>query len=379
MGDDHLTARQRLLLTYLNCKHAIVSGTELAERLGVTTRTIRLVVSDLNARLKEGTVRVVSVPGRGYQLEVLDRAHFHELISERENLYTREDRIRFLLMRFIASDEWLDMDDLAESMYVSRTTLDNDLREIQSRISENEPYLMIHRRRNLLLIEDDEMKKRDILVRLYCNRWDYNSEKGIADRDDFLDVEIIHWAREVLLDLLVRYKVELDDYAVVYMKLAAAIIYGRNLEGHRLYNSVPAKRYGASWKIVSELLDGLSEKWELELEDADYEWLAASLERLRVLGFHQGDYVSVREKSDPCCVRAAEQMERELLENYALDFSDDEIFRTELLLNVTTFFNRQLSSQMQSQFSTDLMEKNYAMLSDAGRYLGERLRTLSGY
>ena len=378
MQKRNLSSRHKLILTYMNGKHSVVPGRELAERLRVSTRTVRFEVSEINDILKNDGISIEAVSGKGYRLSVTDRALFHELISDRNIIHTKEDRIVYLIMRFISSDDWVDIPQLEDEMFVSRTTLENDIREIRKRICDHEPCIMMKRRKNALLLEDDEMKKRNILLRLYSENWDFDSREGISFRNGLADREILEEIRQELVRVLREYRIDLDDYGMVNMKIAVSLVYSRNIEGHRLYNAGADKRYGTCRYAVNDLLGRLAESWELELEEADYIWLAGFLERLQVLGLNQRNYESAVKTAGEDCTAIADRLTEDLAGTYGIRFPDDEIFRTQLLLAVRAYLNRQMSTQAQSRFVTDLLEKNYAFLGDASRYLGERLIEISG-
>lgn len=378
MQKYNLNARQKLILTYMNGKHGVVPGKELAERLGVSTRTVRLAVSEINDYLKDAGISIESVSGKGYRLVVGNRELFHEIISDREILHTKEDRIVYLIMRFVSSDDWVNLSELEDDMFVSRTTLENDIREIRNRICDHEPRIMMKRKNNAVLFEDDEMKKRDILLHIYSESWDFDSREGISFRNGLADREIMEEIRLVLVAELKRSGIELDDYGMVNMKIAISLIYSRNIEGHRLYNAGVNKRYGTCRRTVDRILETLRRSWDLEIEESDYIWLTGYLERLRVLGMNQTDYEIACRAAGEECIRTAERLIAELEDEFGIVFQDDEIFRTQLLMSVRAFYNQQMSTQAQSRFSTDLLEKNYTLLGDAARYLAVRLEELSG-
>ncbi len=379
MQKKKLSARHRLILTYMNGKHMAVPGRELAERLGVSTRTVRGEVARINDLLREDDIRIRSLSGKGYQLEVGDRPLFLELISDREIMQTKEDRIIFLMMRLINSDDWIELAQLEDEMFVSRTTLENDLREIRRRVCEHQPYIAMKRRNNAILIEDDEMKKREVLLHIYCDSWDFDSREGISLRNSPADRKVMDEIRTELVRALRENGIRLDDPGIVNMRLALALIYARNLEEHRMYNAGRCSRYGRSRKTVEVLLDRLKKQWEIELEEADYDWLTGRLDRLCVMSAGVESYESAAAGADEASLRAAEQLEDELWEKFGISFRDDETFRAELLISVRAFRNSDIPTQAQSRYSTDLLEKQYVMLGGAARYLAARLEEMTGF
>ncbi len=373
-----LNSRQKLILIYMNGRHSVVPGKELAERLGVSTRTVRGAVSEINDLLAESGIRITALSGKGYRLEVENRGLFHEIITDRDAIHTKEDRIIRLIIRLLESDDWVDLSLLEDDMFISRTTLENDIREIRLRLSEYEPRIQIKRKNNFLLLEDDEMKKRDVLVHIYSISWDFDSREGLSFGDHLLDRDVMEKIRQELVSALGECRIKLDDYGMVIMKLACSLIYARTIEGHRLYNAGPGHRFGVCRRAVDLLLGRLRPIWDLEIEDADYVWLTNYLERLQILGLSLEDDEYAAELAGEECRAAADRLEEELASLFGITFPGDRIFRSELLLSTKSFFDGQLSTQGQSVFSTDQLEKNYEIYGDAARYLTERLEEMSG-
>lgn len=415
MEGTPISSRQRQLLGILNGKHTVTPGRELAEELGVSPRTIRQLVSELGAILDGDVVRIRSIASKGYLLDVADRKRFHELISEHGHFRTREDRIAYLIRVLLESDEWIALSDLEERMFVSRTTLESDLKEVRRQIVENEPYIGLERRHSALLFERDERKRRDILIRLYLERWDFNSREGVAFFRSILDAEVLEGIRRALKTMLSASGIRLDDYGHIYLLLSTAVIYERNLLGHPLL-SFPRAAAEETEAAVRDYLDGLRREWEIELAEADYHYLAAAADRLRWLGFGgtrpelmgerkrprgNGRGGSGAEESCPAPERSGEAdgscppsgggglearacaiakaLAEELKERYGFAFDRDERFMAALCRASVSFLLPQLSTLPQSTYEYERLAKNYPYLTEAAEGICRSLAGKAGY
>lgn len=122
MREVSIHPRQRKLIYVLNSSHGIVTGKKLAEQLNISPRTVRYDIDEINKKLQP-EIKVEAVHGKGYELQIRDRAFFHQLFAKEPLLDTREDRIRYLIIRLINEKDWVDMDDLEDTLFVSRSTL----------------------------------------------------------------------------------------------------------------------------------------------------------------------------------------------------------------------------------------------------------------
>ena len=58
-----------------------------------------------------------------------------KLFSEKENYVTKEDRLRTLILKLLRENDWCDIGDLEDKMFVSHTTLEKDIKGIKKILS----------------------------------------------------------------------------------------------------------------------------------------------------------------------------------------------------------------------------------------------------
>ncbi|MFF5400397.1 BglG family transcription antiterminator [Peribacillus butanolivorans] len=104
----------------------------LAETIGVSTRTIRNYIKQLNSDLN-GIAALENEKGKGYRLDIEEEQLFEDLIgkinSEKNLQDSPQRRIAFIINRLINSYETNTLDELAFAMNIGRTTLVNELKK----------------------------------------------------------------------------------------------------------------------------------------------------------------------------------------------------------------------------------------------------------
>lgn len=113
---------------------------ELAEFVGVSSRTIRNYIKELNIILmKDNMAGIVQVKELGYRIVVHNQLEFDEFIAEaslqNKNLTilnTPEERLMYIIQILINSKEAIKIDELADRINIGRTTLINDLKKIEA-------------------------------------------------------------------------------------------------------------------------------------------------------------------------------------------------------------------------------------------------------
>lgn len=125
-----------------NAKKAM-SGPELSEQLGITVRTLRNDLKDYREELLENGIEIISKHAIGYQLIIKDEEKYYNYLemmlkegSQNQMLIPiyPEDRIHYLIRMFLTEEDYIKIEDICERIFVSRSTLSNDLKEVREKL-----------------------------------------------------------------------------------------------------------------------------------------------------------------------------------------------------------------------------------------------------
>lgn len=109
-----------------------VTTTHLADQLGISSRTVRSDIAQLNDELGSWGARIVATPRRGVILTVSDRARFEQYRPEAdESDFDQDERVRQTAEYLLTVDHPVLLDDLADMLFFSRSTLKRDMREVR--------------------------------------------------------------------------------------------------------------------------------------------------------------------------------------------------------------------------------------------------------
>ena len=213
-----LHERQRKILRYLNEFGDCMTGSDLSQRLQISSRTIRSDIAEINRCIPPEIAQIQASRGSGYRLVIHNRDEFHRYISTGLNLLTREDRSRHLLIALLWATEPLNLEQLEDEMFVSRTTLEGDIRWLQS--SWLTERLRFVRRKVTISLVPDEVEFRLTLLRMYSDDIDFHSRNAIIVPDGSIPHEDIQSLRAGLRDALSANGIFLDDFQFLYFSLA---------------------------------------------------------------------------------------------------------------------------------------------------------------
>lgn len=110
----------------------------LAEEIHAGTKTVRNLLKEINQEIEPHGAGIVSKYGVGYFLNIQDNEKYeaycrkdHGHGSEEYLPSTSEERIQYLLEYLINSGTYVKLEKLSESLYISKRTLTEDLKEVE--------------------------------------------------------------------------------------------------------------------------------------------------------------------------------------------------------------------------------------------------------
>lgn len=186
-----LSDNQERLLDYLSTADRWVEAGELADRLGVTTRSVRTYVQAVRER---STVGIASSPD-GYRIDAGSYARHLGARTSADPQGTPRDRLHALVRRLGDAPDGLDVFALAGELHVSESTVEADLRKVRALVED--AGLALRRTGSTVVLEGSERDFRRLLSRMFRDE----SAQG------FLPLETVQ--REFASDSLRAFKTDL--------------------------------------------------------------------------------------------------------------------------------------------------------------------------
>ncbi|MDS0526977.1 PRD domain-containing protein [Clostridium sp. SHJSY1] len=166
-----MNRRHRDILNLILNTDDCITGNELAKICNVTIRTIRSDIKDINDLLKEYTVEIKANIKKGYFLNqkdkdilkynnVIRKVLDYEYIIETPNLPI--DRQMYILLK-LTTFEYMYVEELAEALYVSIATINNDIILINKWIKRDLKLGISYSLNKGITLKADEKEKRNII------------------------------------------------------------------------------------------------------------------------------------------------------------------------------------------------------------------------
>ncbi len=302
----------------------------LAEELGVSSKTIRNQLKNLNELLSEFEVYVESKHGSGYRLVVANpgrRKELEELMQKRELQESAipnssEERVQYLLEYLLNAERYVKLDDLSELLYISKKTLTNNLKEVECLLGEYN--LSLKRKPNYgVCVEGKEFDRR-LCIAGYVAEKIKLAEKLGGDQDV---TEEIQWIYKCVRGCLSKYNFDISNVAFQNLILHIQIAILRMRGGHyvpMVEGDGEKVRNKKTYRMAEEILGMIKEKFSVGFPPSEIVYIAIHLEGKKMVlnaGIgeeSEGNLVISQEISD-----LVDQMLGAVNDAFKFDFRED--------------------------------------------------------
>ena len=351
---------QRLAQLFDLLQNETLPQDELAQRLSVSTRTVRADITALNALLAQHGAQFVLSRGNGYQLRIDDNDLFQSLQDSRPRTLriprTGSERVQYLMVRFLTSAFSLKLEDLADEWFVSRATLQGDMAEVREWLARYQLTLETRPRHGVKLF-GSEMAIRACLTDLLWQLAQQDSNNPLVMKEA-LNAGVPEQLATVLQEVFSRWHIRLTDEGELFVRLYCAVAVRRISEGY------PLPEFTAD--DVDEKVVQAAHNIAAALEQLTGKTLAASEENwLRV-------HIAARQvqEMEPGHINADDD---EALVNYILHYINthynynllsDEQLHADLLTHIRTMITRVRYQIMIPNPLLDNIKQHYPMAWD---------------
>lgn len=331
-----MQAIQQKIIKHLIENHTVTSES-VAFNLGVSSRTIRRHINQLQEELLMNGAEIITKPSVGISLVIYDQNKFENFMTVQTHSKnipsTPNERIDYLLNELIHNNKYIKLEEVASEIYISQNRLQMDLKQIKEIIL---PYnLKIESKPNYgVKIKGSESDKRNFLVEYF-----YHKDNLIDSlKSDYSShYESIY---RIVVDILHHDKILMSDIAVQNLCIHLFIAIDRiqcnqivNLTKETIESSKTYHEYQISVNIAQKIKERLS----IEIPEEEICYCA-----LHLVGKRHYDQASNRfhEDIDEMLVLYINLILRNIYKKTNLDFFNDSDLKNNLALHLIPFLER---------------------------------------
>ncbi len=379
-----LSARMEKILRELMAAKNPVTGSYLATINGVTTRTTREDIKNLGSILKEHGATITSIISKGYLLEIKDNHKFRKFLqtlsqnnsADGKIPDTPEERVTYIIRKILLND-YIKLDDLADELYISRSTIQQDMKHVRNILQKY--GISLEPRPNYgLKAVGDEIKKRFCLSEYLFERNEKKKSPFFTPLSSSLSEEEVNKIKSIILKKIDTYQTTLSDIAINNLLIHIAIACERIISGHyvAMYHSdVQEIKKQKEFDVAKEIVKDVEQLYHIRFPQEEVVYIAMHLLGTKLLSQTKDEFDHVIDEEIFQLVTFILEKIEEQLE---LDIKDDEELIYGLSLHLKPAVNRiKFGMNIRNPMLEDI-KNNYPLAYEAGIIAGIAIKELTG-
>lgn len=267
------------ILNYL-VVHNNVTYADICKELNISEKTLKEYLDEILYELKcVKDIKIIIKPGEGIKVEGNLAKIIDDIEINRDYISDKDSREVYVLSRLLQTNNYIKIIDLAEEMYISRSTLENTLREIRERkIPKGLTYVS---NRNGIKIEGSDIVKRKMLTSVMKFYWGglVADDKELRIKIDinynnsnFIDSEVMEKLTDIINDFIKENNIFITEYEYQSLIIHIAIAIERIKNGNYLHSSDKLEINES--KTAASLINQIEEEFKIIFPVLEKDYIA---------------------------------------------------------------------------------------------------------
>ncbi|AEB07673.1 transcriptional antiterminator, BglG [Coriobacterium glomerans PW2] len=357
---------------------------EIATHLQVSIRTVRTYVKRVNAAMN-GFAKIRLIRGHGYKLEIECRDQFAawmrdtRIMSSTELPQTPHGRVTYLLNDLLMRSGWITLEELAGILFVSRTAICNDMKEVERAL---ECFgLRLRRRPHYgICVVGSEMARRLCLASIIMEAYGQTKQGSSfflgADEAPAEGEPKLSMIASCVGEVLERYRFQINSVSYQNLLVHIAVALMRIKESCRvpmMPEDIAAIRGSREYPPACEIACNILTKIGVELPEEEIAYIAIHLAGKQTLSIEADDHGLVI--SDEVWGVVSEMLEC-VWKVFRFDFRNDIELRFNLARHIVPLAVRmRYKMRLKNPLLSDIQTRYplaYSMATDASTILMDR-------
>ena len=318
-----------------------MTGPQLSEKLGITVRTLRNDLKEYKKELGKYGIEVISKHAVGYSLLINDEEKYYQFLEKmmKEESETQmlipiypQDRVHYLIRMFLTQNDYIKIDDICEKIFVSRSTLSNDLKEVREKLQffhldlETKPAYG-------LKITGSEFHKRSCISQYFFHT-NGNDDIFLSQTKTTKQQEKI---ANILYNIMVSESFKLTDigFQNLVIHLMIAIMRLQEKPKQTTYEYDVHIKESREYEIANMIATQLNNEFHVEFPEVEIYYIALHLSGKKVVQYNSNTLFMNTDYEE-----LIQQVIKDIQDKYQIDFSADLDLQTALALHIQPMLNR---------------------------------------
>lgn len=276
---------KQLLSLLFQSQNRYLTSREISAELSISERTVRTYIHRLESVAAENGGTIEAKQGQGYRLILQRPVQFEVLVSQNRLEALKNDksihdtpngRRDSILSRLLLNNETVDPEELADSMFISASTLKKDLLSLKQIL---DGYGLSICTKNGVTINGDEERKRALIMDYFFRTANFSSLREYMDHSGYFDDIPLEMMLMIILEETRKENIRISDVMVQNTLMHLALSIKRIQSGQNLlhYSALSFPDNTALSRAASSIMDRLSEVLQIDFPQEEVAYLTLHL------------------------------------------------------------------------------------------------------
>lgn len=346
----------------------------LAGYIGVSVRSIKNYVRDINTEYPN----TISSSWEGYTInrntakEILDGDLKH--IPQ-----TSEERVVYLLSQLINhhQNESLNIYDLSDEMFISLSTMKNELQKVKRKLSKYDLELVLHG--DEVSIHGLEKNKRKLLSAILYDESNVNFVNLNSLQNAFIDIDI-DYIKNSVLHIFEEYHYFINDYSLINLVLHIAIAIDRirNNNCNTQMVDKPAAIHLHEYELAKKVAHDMENHFHIIYSEAEiYDMTLLIISRATTIDYKSINFTNLEQFIGKDTFNLVNQLIQDINSFYYIDLSEQE-FLIRFALHIRNLLVRSKNNYFSKNPLTEGIKTACPLIYDVSVSLAASIKEKTG-
>lgn len=309
----------------------IITLEELKNHLGFSERKVREFLSELRDAGDKNGFQIITVSKRGYFLQIIDDTKYQSYLHQFNNdfqqfIAKKEYRISLILFLLLQNTGFISINQIAEILDVSRSTVINDMNDVKKELKHSELHLE-SRSHYGIRVSGNEKNIRQMLSRI--SRKVIENQNVHLEFFEFIEKLDFGLVTDHFISLLNEYNIIMTNNAIESILFHLKILIYRILQKNYI-NEIKINKSLIDIKIFAitkELLSFIENQYSIQITNDEIDLVAS-----QIFGKASSEMVPLDQK-----MKLAKSIREALIKvdkDFDTNFSEDTVLKENLLLHL---------------------------------------------
>lgn len=346
------------------------TSANLAERLDVSVRSVKNYVREIN----EEFPNTIQSSYEGYRID--SKVGVMILADNTNHIpQTSDERVSYIINKLINHNSHVTLDtyDLCDELFVSMSTLKNELTKVKHRLQKFDLQLIT--KGDFIECSGLEKNKRKMLSTILYDESNVNFVNIESLQHAFMDIDI-DFIRRTILEVFDKYHCFINDYSLINLVLHVTIAVDRIINDNinkQNVDSLPGVRLH-EYALAQEIAEKLNEHFNIEFSNAEiYEMTLLIISRATTIDYKSITVGNLEEFVGKDCLDLVKILIENVNAFYYIDLSEPE-FLIRFALHIRNLLVRSKNDYFSKNPLTESIKSSCPLIYDLSVNLAEEIK-----